>query len=94
MQVAILVPETEWRTLLATVGKLEAAHVAAQATAPPPDEILTVRQAAALLGLSTEAIRRARRAGRINGVRRNERDWGFYRSVVEQYPRRYQRSAP
>lgn len=74
MQVAILVPETEWRALLDTVSKLEAAHLATAIPAPPPDEILTVPQAAALLGLSAESIRRARRAGRLKGVRRNEKE--------------------
>ena len=91
MQVAILVPETEWRSLLDTVRKLDAAHDATAAAAPAPDDILTVPQAAALLGLSPEAVRRARRAGRLQGIRRNEKEWGFRRSVVEAYPRRYQR---
>ena len=72
MQVALLVPENEWRTLLHTVSKLEEAHVAA-------------------LGLTPEAVRRARREGRLKGIRRNEKEWGFYRSVIEQFPRRYHR---
>ena len=72
MQVALLVPENEWRTLLHTVSKLEEAHVVA-------------------LGLTPEAVRRARREGRLKGIRRNEKEWGFYRSVIEQFPRRYHR---
>lgn len=93
MQVALLVPEPEWRALLDTVRKLNAAHAEAAAAAPAPDDILTVPQAAAALGLTTEAVRRARREGRLKGVRRNEKEWGFHRSVVEQYPRRYHRAA-
>ena len=91
MQVALLVPENEWRTLLSTVSKLEEAHAAAIAAAPAPDDILTVPQAAAALGLTPEAVRRARREGRLKGIRRNEKEWGFYRSVIEQFPRRYHR---
>ena len=91
MQVALLVPENEWRTLLHTVSKLEEAHAAAVAAAPAPDDILTVPQAAAALGLTPEAVRRARREGRLKGIRRNEKEWGFYRSVIEQFPRRYHR---
>ena len=91
MQVALLVPENEWRTLLHTVSKLEEAHAAALAAAPAPDDILTVPQAAEALGLTHEAVRRARREGRLKGIRRNEKEWGFYRSVIEQFPRRYHR---
>ena len=92
MQVALLVPENEWRALMATVGKLEAAHAAALAAAPKADDILTVPQAAAMLGLTPEAVRRARRQGRLKGIRRNEKEWGFYRSVLEQFPLRYHRN--
>ena len=91
MQVALLVPENEWRTLLSTVSKLEEAYAAALAAAPAPDDILTVPEAAAALGLTPEAVRRARREGRLKGIRRNEKEWGFYRSVIEQFPRRYHR---
>ena len=91
MQVALLVPETEWRSLLDTVRKLDTAHAEALATAPAPDDLLTVPQAAAALGLTPEAVRRARREGRLKGVRRNEKEWVFRRSVIEQYPRRYHR---
>ncbi len=91
MQVALLVPETEWKSLLSTVNQLKTAHEAAQATAPDPGEILTVPQAATLLGLTPEAVRRARREGRLKGIRRNEKEWGFYRSVPEQFPRRHHR---
>ena len=91
MQVALLVPENEWRILRSTVSKLEEAHAAALAAAPALDDILTVPEAAAALGLTPEAVRRARREGRLKGIRRNEKEWGFYRSVIEQFPRRYHR---
>jgi hypothetical protein len=77
---------------MATVSKLEAAHAAALAAAPKADDILTVPQAAAMLGLTAEAVRRARRQGRLKGIRRNEKEWGFYRSVLEQFPLRYHRN--
>ena len=87
-------PETEWRSLLATVHQLAAAHAETLATAPGPDDLLTVPQAAAALGLTPEAVRRARRQGRLKGIRRNEKEWGFLRSVIEQFPRRYHRPKP
>ncbi|MGI4875486.1 MAG: hypothetical protein ACRYFX_30395 [Janthinobacterium lividum] len=43
MQVAILVPEQEWRELVADVQRLKE-HEAALATPPPaPDQLLNVR---------------------------------------------------
>jgi hypothetical protein len=91
MQVALLVPQAEWQALVDTVQRLEAARATAAEAAEDP--ILSVRQTAQALGLTEEAVRRARRAGRLKGVRRNEKEWGFRRSVVEAYPRRYERSA-
>ena len=35
----------------------------------------------------------AARADRLQGVRLNEKDWGFRRSVLDKYPRRYHRAA-
>ena len=52
---------------------------------------LTTARAAQYIGLSTDALLRARRAGRIVGVRLNEKDWGFRRSVLDKYPRRRHR---
>lgn len=92
MQVALLVPQAEWQALVDTVQRLEAARATAAAEAAE-DPILSVRQTAQALGLTEEAVRRARRAGRLKGVRRNEKEWGFRRSAVEAYPRRYERSA-
>ena len=54
---------------------------------------MSTRAAAEYIGLSIDALLRARRAGRIQGVRLNEKDWGFRRSVLDKYPRRYHRAA-
>lgn len=92
MQAVIIIPETEWRAHLARLDKLEQAEAArTMATTTKPDEVLTTSQAAAYLGLSVCALLRARRAGRLQGVRLNEKDWGFRRSVLDAYPRRYHR---
>ena len=94
MQPAFIVPAAEWEQLTARLERLEAAEQArAVASIAPPDEVLSTRAAAAYIGLSTDALLRARRAGRIQGVRLNEKDYGFRRSVLDKYPRRYQRTA-
>jgi excisionase family DNA binding protein len=92
MQHVVIIPETEWRQLTARLDQLEAAEKARQSPAPPPDNILTTREAAAYIGLSEDALRRARRAGRLPGVRLNEKDWGFRQSALDRYPRRYHRA--
>lgn len=94
MQTVVLIPELEWRQILGRLEKLETA--AQQQAAEPvasPDEVLPTDQAAAYIGLCPEALRRARRFGRIQGVRLNEKDWGFRRSALDAYPRRYHRLA-
>ena len=92
MQPAYIVPAAEWDTLTARLIRLEAAEQARiLASAAPPDETLTTARAAQYIGLSTDALLRARRAGRIVGVRLNEKDWGFRRSVLDKYPRRCHR---
>jgi len=90
MQPAYIVPAAEWDTLTARLARLEAAEAARllATTAPQPDEVLSTRAAAAHLGLSIDAVLRARSAGRLAGVRLNEKDWGFRRSVLDKYPRR------
>lgn len=93
MQAVIIIPETEWRAHLARLEKLEQAEAArASAAAVKPDQVLTTAQAASYIGLSIDALLRARRAGRLQGVRLNERDWGFRRSALDAYPRRYFRA--
>ena len=92
MQVALLVPEQEWRQLLADVQRLKEFEAATpQTPPPPPDRLLNVRQAAELLTISPAGLRKARRAGRLTGVRRNEKEWGFFESELTRYLNRYNR---
>lgn len=95
MQHVVIIPETEWRQLTARLDRLEQAEAArVLANTAPPDEVLNVQQAAAYIGLSAEALRRARRKNRIKGVRLNEKEWGFKQSALDAYPRRYHRPRP
>lgn len=94
MQTVVIIPEPEWRQVLQRLDKLEQVEQERQAPPPPPDTILTTRQAAAYIGLSEDALRRARRAGRLKGVRLNEKDWGFSQAALDAYPRRYHRPTP
>ena len=94
MQPAYIVPAAEWDTLTARLARLEAAEQARTvATTATPDEVMSTARAAEYIGLSADAILRARRANRIQGVRLNEKDWGFRRSVLDKYPRRYHKAA-
>ena len=94
MQPAYIVPAAEWDTLTARLARLEAAEQArAVAHATPPDEVLATAKAAAYIGLSVDALLRARSKGRIQGVRLNEKDWGFTTSALDKYPRRGHRAA-
>ena len=93
MQPAVILSADEWRDFTARLARLEAADAARLlASTPPPDEVLSTQVAADYIGLSAEQLRRARRAGRLAGVRLNEKDWGFRRSVLDAYPRRYHRA--
>lgn len=93
MQPAVILLPEDFAELMGRIARLEAAEQARTvAAAPPPDEVLSTRAAAAHLGLSTDALLRARRAGRLAGVRLNEKDWGFRRSTLDKYPRRYHRA--
>ena len=92
MQVALLVPEQEWHQLLADVQRLKATEAATpKPAASPQDRLLTVRQAAAYTNLTPEGIRKARRAGRLTGVRLNEKEWGCRLSELDRYVKRYHR---
>lgn len=44
-----------------------------------------------MLGLTEAGIRKARRQGRLPGIRLNEKEWGFRRSVLTSYRSRYAR---
>ena len=50
-----------------------------------------MRQAAAYLNISPEGVRKARRAGRLSGLRLNEKEWGFRLSELDRYLSRYNR---
>ena len=94
MQPAVILSATDWQELTDRLARLEAAEQArALATTAKPDEVLSTKAAAEYIGLCAEALLRARRAGRIAGVRLNEKDWGFRLSVLDAYPRRYHRAA-
>lgn len=89
MQTAYIVPAAEWDSLTARLARLEEAEEArALAITAKSDEVLSTARAAEHLGLSVDAVLRARRAGRLQGVRLNEKDWGFRRSALDKYPRR------
>lgn len=93
MEAFLLIPESEWKELVSRVARLEEAgqQQAKEKAALPVDEILNVRQTAARLGMTPEGIRKARRAGRLKGVRINEKEWGFYTSELHRYQNRYNR---
>ena len=92
MQVVLLVPEAEWRALAAEVEQLKqtVARLAPPATSLP-DRILNVREAAHYLRLTPEGVRKARRQGRLTGLRLNEKEWGFRQSELDRYLARYNR---
>ena len=91
----LLVPEAEWRAVLSRVAQLEdrTAPKPDPAADPRADEILTVREAAALLRMTEEGVRKARRAKRLTGIQINEKAWGFRRAELTRYLTRYQRAA-
>ncbi len=94
MKPAVILSAADWQELTDRLARLEAAEQArALATTAKLDEVLSTKAAAEYIGLCAEALLRARRAGRIAGVRLNEKDWGFRRSVLDAYPRRYHRAA-
>jgi len=93
MQAFLLISEVEWKEVLIRLERLEAAEQqrAAEKAALPPDEVLNVRQAAAFLKVTPGGLRKARRAGRVKGVKINEKEWGFYKSELHRYLNRYNR---
>ena len=92
MQVALLVPEQEWKQLLADVQRLKEFEAAIPKTPPTPtDRLLNVRQAADFLNITPAGLRRARRAGRLAGLKLNEKEWGVRLSELDRYVKRYHR---
>lgn len=94
MEAFLLIPESEWQQIVSRLERLEKAvqQAAEKTDALPTDEILAVRQAAARLGMTPEGIRNALRAGRLKGVRINEKEWGFYTTELHRYQNRYNRN--
>ena len=75
MQPAYIVPAAEWDSLTTRLARLEAAEAARLATTAETDaqadQVLSTRDAAAYLGLQPDALLRARKAGKLVGVRLN-----------------------
>jgi len=93
MQAFLLIPESEWKELMSRVERLEEAVQQREKdkASLPAEEILNVRQAATRIGITPEGVRKARRAGRLKGIRINEKEWGFYTSELHRYLNRYNR---
>ena len=90
MQTAILIDRSEWESLTETVRRLEERDRQRESE-PPVDAILTVREVAQRLNITEEAVRRARRDGRLTGFKINEKEYGFYQYEVSRYLNRYKR---
>ncbi|MFN8348772.1 MAG: helix-turn-helix domain-containing protein [Spirosomataceae bacterium] len=60
--------------------------------APVEDTLYTVREAADVLRITPDGLRKARRNGRIKGIPINDKEWGFYRSELDRYLKRYNRT--
>lgn len=55
----------------------------------PESQLLTASEAAAYLRITPEGLRRARREGRVKGVKANEKEYAYYLSDLDAYLRRY-----
>ena len=87
MQPAYIVPAAEWDSLTARLARLEAAELARTAsTTTEPDEVLSTARAAEYIGLSADALLRARRKGHLQGVRINRTRLGFPPLRARQVP--------
>jgi excisionase family DNA binding protein len=87
MQAAILIERSEWENLTERLTRLE--ERVNQSNEPPANEILTTRQVAQRLGMTEEGVRRARREGRLTGVKIDEKHYGFKYQEITQYLKRY-----
>lgn len=74
MQAVILVSEAEWNGLLNEVARLRTEVEKLSTPTAPPDRILNVREAGQYLRVKPDNVRKARRQGRLQGVRINEKE--------------------
>ena len=91
MQTAILIDRSEWESLTEIVRRLEERD-RQRDSEPANDTILTVREVARRLNITQEAVRRARREGRLTGFKINEKEYGFPQHEVTRYLNRYNRT--
>ncbi len=89
MQRVVIIPETEFSSLVARLEKLEAQVRAS--TAPQEDRVYTVREAAEQLNMTPEGVRVARRHKRLSVFKINQKGWGFHQSQLDRYKNRYKR---
>lgn len=93
MQALVLIERAEWELTQERLGNLEQMVLnLAGIREKEKDEILTNAEAAAYLNIDPESVRRARRQKRLTGVKINERDYGYRKSELIQYLKRYQRA--
>lgn len=93
MQTAIVVERSEWESWTERIVHLELMAKTLK-NAPPNDAMLTVKEVAERLNITEEGVRRARRCGRLNGKKINEKEWGFPAYEVTRYLNRYKRNVP
>lgn len=90
MQAAVIIERSDWESLNERLARLEERDRQRDAE-PPNDAILTVREVAQRLHITEEAVRRARREGRLTGFKINEKEYGFRQYEVNRYLNRYKR---
>ena len=90
MQEVMIIPRTEFMSFVDRLEQLETFARAVQ-EAPKSNNILTVRETADRLRMTEDSVRKARRQGRLQGKKINEKEWGFYESEIDRYLNRYQR---
>lgn len=91
MQEVMIIPKTEFQTFVDRLERLETFARAVQ-EAPKSNKLLTVRETADRLRMTEDSVRKARRQGRLQGKKLNEKEWGFYESEIDRYLNRYQRT--
>ena len=90
MQEVLIIPKTEFQTFVDRLERLETFARAVQET-PKTNKLLTVRETANRLRMTEDSVRKARRQGRLQGKKLNEKEWGFYETEIERYLNRYNR---